>query len=143
VGAINLYWVKDGVKFSLHRSTEWFDDLAGIAEELEAIEERGGPRESRLPLSSLVRAPLPKSVKSKSPEEIAEEMIEFGKKELGSLDMRSFYQANRLFWQKMGVSDFGDSETELLKEKVRKIADTRLTEQLQKSERELLPKLVG
>jgi hypothetical protein len=48
-----------------------------------------------------------------------------------------------LFWQKKGVSDFGDSETELLKEKVRKIAETRLTEELQKSERELLPKLVS
>jgi hypothetical protein len=142
VGAVNICWVKDGVKYSLHRTTEWFDDLAEFAEHLESMEEREGPRESGIPVSSFVRAPLPKSVKSKSPEDLAQEMIEFGKKELGSLDLRSFYHASRLFWQRMGVADFGDSEAELLKEKVRMIAETRLTEELQKSERELLPRLV-
>jgi hypothetical protein len=142
VGAVNLYWVKDGVKYSLHRTTKWFDDLAEFAEQLESMGEKEGPEESRFPVGGLMRAPLPKSVKSRSPEDLAREMIEFGKKELGSLDLRSFYQASRLFWQKIGVPDFGDSETELLKEKVRKIAEASLTEELQKSERELLPKLV-
>lgn len=31
----------------------------------------------------------------------AVKMIEFGKKELGSLGMRPFYHASRMFWQKM------------------------------------------
>lgn len=142
VGAVNLYWVKDGVRYSLHRTAKWYDDLADIAEQIESTEKGEGPEESRYSISGMARGPLPKSVKSKSPEELAQEMIEFGKKELGNLDLRSFYQASRLFWQKIGVPDFGDSETELLKERVRMIAQTQLTEELQKSERELLPKLV-
>lgn len=142
VGAVNLYWVKDGVKYSLHRTAKWYDELADVAEQLESMERGGGPEESRYPIGGLARAPLPKSVKSKSPEDLAQEMIEFGKKELGNLDLRSFYQASRLFWQKIGVPDFGDTETEVLKEKVRTIAETRLTEELQKSERELLPRFV-
>ena len=142
VGAVNLYWVKDGVKYSLHRTTKWYDDLADMAEQLESRERGEGPEESRYSVSGLIRGSLPKEVKSKSPEDLAQEMIEFGKKELGDLNLRSFYQASRLFWQKIGVPDFGDTEAEVLKEKVRKIAETRLTEELQKSERELIPKLV-
>ena len=85
LGAINLYWVKNGVKYSFHRSTGWFDEFVDIVGRLESSEEREPSLEGRLQMSGLARASLPKSVKSKSPEELAGEMIEFGKKELGGL----------------------------------------------------------
>jgi len=144
VGAINLHWVKGDVVYSLEISTKWYDALSELVEEHFASTKEGETREeSRMPIAGLARLPLPKAVKSQSPEELAQQMIEFGKKELGALDLRSFYQASRLFWQRLGVSDFGDSETELLREKVRKIAEQRVTDEVQKQERDLLPKLVS
>lgn len=138
VAGIKLTWIKDGVKFSYHESSEWFDDAQELIATL--------PQPIRqLATSSTLRfqpRPMPKELRGASAEVIAQELLVFAEKEFPETDVRSLYSVSRLFWERKGLPGFGDPEAEVLKQKVEGIARSRLEEKQGKTEKEKIPQLV-
>jgi len=80
----------------------------------------------------------------KSEEELAHELVEFMKKEFPGEEKRVSYRANNLFWQSKGVETRvfpRDPKVELKVEKVESLARHILDQEMQKREKEAIPKL--
>ena len=140
IGGLRLAWIKEGIKFSYYQSTEWFSEFQDLRNTLLAARE--GPEEGLTGRPVMTTRPfygtLPAKVKETPPEVLAEEMVTLMKKEYGGLGTKTFFSASRVFWEKKGVSQFGDGEVELLKDKVGSIVEAKIAE----AEKEKLPQLV-
>jgi len=143
VGELTLMWVKGGVKFCYVSRTKWFDDFVALTELI--------PRDlgtSRIVSRGLFRTTMsgvPKELKEKSAEDLAEELAEFLRKEFPECGTRGrvLYIGKELFWEKKGVRSFeADPETRILMERVESLVDKRLTEQQLQDEKEKLPDLI-
>jgi len=81
----------------------------------------------------------------KSEEELANELVEFMKKEFPGEEQRISYRATGLFWQSKGVETHAfprDPKVELKVEKVERLTRLKLEQETQKREKEVVPKLV-
>lgn len=112
-------------------------------------EEEGTTEKETSETREIDRQKIPKEAKTKSVEELTNEMIEFIEKE--SLDGISFYEISRIFWQKKGLDSFmfpdDDPDIELKRLKIENIVKERLNYQGEispkqlKKEKELLDSL--
>jgi hypothetical protein len=138
VGSYKFSWIKDGTKYSLMETTDWFKEFASIIKRLSTPIRQTGFASSRFEQEE-----IPKELKEKSEEDIAEEMIDFIKEQLPTLDRRGFYQVKELFWSKKGIMRFTtDPELRFKMSKVEMIADKSIEEAQAAEEKERLPDLI-
>lgn len=138
VGSYKFSWTKDGTKYSLMEVTEWFEEFANVIKRLSAGESRQTSFRSRFGEEE-----IPEELKKKSEEELGEEMIDFMKEQLPTLDNREFYQVKELFWSKKGIMSFTTNpEIRFKMSKVEMIARRRLEEAQTEAEKEKLPDLI-
>jgi hypothetical protein len=140
LGTYRLSWIKDGVRYVLSESTDWFEEYAKLlmtinsyANNQNGIRRIGGEQ-----------LDAPPELKKKSEEELVDEMIEFIKEELPTPDRHGFYQIRELFWSKKGVSSrFGISaEFRFKMSKVEMLVEKRIEEAQAAEEKEKLPDLI-
>jgi len=98
--------------------------------------------EERMPISThhSIYEETPECLKDATPEELALEMIEFGKKEFPDEEGRSgFYRTSHFFWESKGVSRFSLSPKDRLKmERANFLADKEITKQEAEQKRQKL-----
>jgi len=131
IGHFGLFWFKDGIKYSYDMSTDWWDQFAELAGEYDEEAER--PRE------------IPDDVKRKSDRELADELVGFVQKEFPDELDRMSVVAKRLFWESKGLPSYLDIEDDKITLKVKKaesLAQLKLKAEVQKKEKQLVPKLV-
>ncbi len=137
----NFVWVKDGLEYSLRDTTDWYDEVASMMGEKPSLHERllGGAR-----MMGYQSEPegLPASLKGKSEGELAEELVEYVKKESENPDRHEVYVLSDMFWTKKGLIGYAGTEGILLKRKVNMKAERMLEEEQMKKEKEIMPKLV-
>lgn len=130
---LGLIWCKDGVKYSFTRTTDWWD----------ALMEQETQKESEVEAK---KAEISNDVKSKSVEQLAEELLAFIREEFPESETRVGppYEAERLFWETKGLrSPFvEDPEIRIKMERTEILARSILEQEVQKREKELIPELV-
>lgn len=138
VGYYKFSWTKDGTKYSLMEVTEWYQLLGNVVKQLSTVASRQASFESRFEDEV-----IPEELKKKSEEELGEEMIDFIKEQLPTLDNREFYQVKELFWSKKGIMRFtSNPEIRFKMSKVEMIARRRLEEAQAEDEKDKLPDLI-
>jgi hypothetical protein len=139
VGSYKFSWIKDGTKYSFMEVTEWFEEFASIIKRLSAPLRQTGFTGSRFEQEE-----IPKELKEKSEEDLAEEMIDFIKEQLPTPDRLGFYRVKEFFWSKKGVVNrFSISpEIKFKMEKVEMNAQKRIEEAQMEEEKEKLPDLI-
>lgn len=142
IGELEISWIKDGVKYTFSERSQWYGDFESMfGVHLNRSTAIGRLGISRVP--STFTQPLPEELKNKSAEDLADELIEFIKKEFPEGGTRASYVAKELFWNRKGIRHFeADPETRLLMEKVGFLIDKRLREQQIQDEKEKLPDLI-
>jgi hypothetical protein len=140
IGAYKFSWIKDGVKYVLSESTDWFEDYAKLLMTINSL----ASNQSRFGRVGMAQEEIPPELKKKSEEELADEMIDFIKEQLPTPDRHGFYQVRELFWSKKGVtSRFGMSpEIRFKMSKVEMIAEKRIEEAQAAEEKDKLPDLI-
>ena len=131
IGHFGLFWFKDGIKYSYDMSTHWWNQFAELAGEYDEEAER--PRE------------IPDDVKRKSDRELADELVAFVQKAFPEELDRMSAVTKRLFWESKGLPpylDVEDPKITLKVEKAESLAQLKLKQEVQKKEKQLVPKLV-
>lgn len=114
-GSVILAWIKDGVAYVFNKRADWW------REEAEEVE----PAEIHPSISMSYGLEIPKKLRKqlqeKSPEELADELVEFASKEFpeGRGEI-STSEISGLFWQKKGLP-YGFVEDPEIKIKIRKV----------------------
>jgi hypothetical protein len=147
IGELNLMWIKDGIRYTYTEATDWWLDFQSlVAPKLVTREFIPEEEEVISAPYGVTSVQIPEDLKSKTAEELAEEMIEFIKKEFPDVDEHvSFHELTRLFWVKKGLR-YGyieDPELTIKMQKAEYLGKQKIqtsetpTEILEKSEEEL------
>ncbi len=135
VGRISLSWFKDGIKYSYESSTDWWQDFTDLVPEQRYVTEEQAEQP----------AEIPDEVKKKPEEELADELVEFVRREFPDELGPTALRGTHLFWESKGVSRFPpprDLKIQLKLEKVESLARRKIDRETQTREKELIPKLV-
>jgi hypothetical protein len=148
IGELNLIWIKDGIRYTYTEATDWWLDFQSFVAPKPVTHEF-------IPEEEVISPPyvqIPEDLKSKTAEELADEMIGFIKKEFPDVGEHvSFHELTRLFWMKKGLRyDYiEDPELTIKIQKAEYLAEQKVrtseisTEFLKKSEEELAKEFMG
>ena len=127
--------------------------VVSFLQTMKSMSEGGSPSEEAtetdMPIYGRLEAEVPEWIKTRTPEELAAEMLEFGRKEFS--EGVHFHRIASLFWKYKGLETYNmPSDVELKMEKANILAHREITkeaevkerEQIEK-EREELPSLIG
>jgi hypothetical protein len=143
VGSFRFLWVKDGIKYSLSEATDWYDEY----KHLESAVKAEYTQQQRISLhSEFVQGQqdeVPEVLKSKSEEELAQEMVAFILKESPHASGYEVYTFARVFWGNKGlISHSLGPKAEAIRRSVDAKAQRLLEQNQAKQEKERMPKLV-
>lgn len=133
IGQISVGWIKDFVVYKYTKVADWMKEYGELTTEEEVEEEETGEG-------------MPKEIKEKSKEQLAEEMEKYINKEFPEAleDEIVLDQAQSSFWAEKGLERIYDLEPKIrIKlERVNEVIKKKILEQIRQKEKELLPKLV-
>lgn len=143
VGSYQFLWVKEGIKYSLSETTDWYKEYRGIESAIKAEYTQRQKMALRTEFLQEHKGEIPAILKSKSEEEFATELVEFIEKESPQASGFEIYTFTRLFWSSKGLFDHGlGPQADTIRRRIDMKAEKMFEQKRAKEEKERMPKLV-
>jgi len=136
IGHFSLFWFKDGVKYGFSQATDWWEELSPLMKEY-----------AHLGVGEELVHEIPKEIKRKPSEQLADELVAFIEKEFPEAKMSYSslpHEAEQLFWESKGLRNtyVDDPQVSIKIHRAEFLARLKLEQETQKREREIVTKLV-
>jgi len=150
---LQLYWIKDGVRFCCQIAATWAKDFIDSLTKAEKEEYGRSSIRPTFPLAPFQTPAFPKEFKSKKPEESADEFFRFLRSEFPDFQAQHIYDYRELlrtFFRSKGIDEWSlDPSAKIFYVKVEREIQSRIEKELEakqrntlEEERKKLPKLI-